>query len=73
MLRKLSLEEIEKLSNRPSVRRIAVENFLMTLTNNPDEYSALANLQMDAKLYKWNKETVKAIKDGIKLACKRVK
>ena len=69
-IRKLKTVEIEKLASREGVRRIAVENFLITVANNPDEYSAMANLSLDAGLYNWNAATKKAIRDGIKMACR---
>jgi len=57
---------ISKLAGRKNVKKIAVENFLISLHGlNKDE--AIANLEYDAKLYKWNSDTVKAIRDGIKL------
>lgn len=67
-LRELTKEEIEKLATRPNVRKIAVENFLMSMGN--DERTAMLNLSYDAGLYKWNVATVKAIRDGIQLAKK---
>ena len=67
-MRKLTAEEIEKLAMRKGVKRIAVENFLMTVTNNANERNARMNLEMDARLYKWNAKTVRAIGEGIQLA-----
>lgn len=68
MLRVLTSAEIDKLASRAKVKRIAVENFLGTLQNNPDTSCALANLNLDTRLYKWNAATQKAIRDGIKLS-----
>ena len=65
MLRKLTSEEIEEFASRRGVRRIAVENFLMTVTNNPTLEIAMLNLVMDASLYKWNSATLNAIRAGI--------
>ena len=65
---KLTIEEIKKLAMRKGVKRIAVENFLMTVMNNADERNAWLNLGMDSNMYKWNAKTVKTIGDGIKLA-----
>lgn len=65
-MRKLTLKEIEGFALREGVRRIAVENFLMSMGS--DELSALGNLGLDTQLYNWNAETVRAIKDGIRLA-----
>ena len=64
----LSIEEIEKLANKPNVRKIAVENFLMTVGNNTSEYIAMRNLELDSNLYNWNIATQTAIRKGIKLA-----
>ena len=65
-MRKLSSEEIERFASRSGVRRIAVENFLMSMGS--DELSALGNLELDRQLYHWNAATVKAIGAGIRLA-----
>lgn len=67
-MRKLTIPEIEKLASRKGVRRIAVENFLMSVTANPNAYIARLNLNYDARLYKWNSATVRAIRSGIKLS-----
>lgn len=67
-MRKLSFKEIEELASRQWVRRMAVENFLMTMGN--DKSIALGNLRLDEDLYNWNPSTVKAIRDGIELASK---
>ena len=66
----LSKEEIEKLATRKGVKSIAVYNFLGSLEG-LSKMDALANLSfalyvLDARLYKWNAATVKAIQDGIK-------
>lgn len=65
-MRKLTLQEIEQLSIRLGVKRIAVENFLMSMGD--DGVLARCNLALDAKLYKWNKATCDAIANGIHLA-----
>jgi len=64
---KLSIEEIERLSSRKGVRKIAVENFLISL-NDASYSDAMANLRRDTDLYKWNASTRKAISDGIRKA-----
>ena len=69
-MRELTNKEIEGLSNRTNVRKIAVENFLSTLTNNPSQGAAIQNLRYDARIYKWNVETFNAIMDGITIAGK---
>lgn len=70
-LRDLTGAEVEKFASLPKVKRIAVENFLSSLKG-MSQYEAEMNLAMDAKSYKWSRETVKAIKDGIKLAARSV-
>ena len=70
-MRQLTIPEINKLASRKNVRKIAVENYLMTMGNN--EFEAILNLGYDRDLYHWNNETVKAIKDGITLAEKPLK
>jgi len=58
-------ERIEELASRPNVKKIPVFNFLGTLPSDTTIADDLMNLDMDAKLYGWNVETVKAIRDGI--------
>ena len=64
----ISINEIEELASKKGVRKIAVENFLMTLPTEDEnaEWNAYMNLDMDSRLYKWNSATLKAIKSGIK-------
>lgn len=59
----LSKEDIEKLSNAKGAKKIAVENFLSSLYG--DKLEAYANLESDAKSYKWNAATKNAIRKGI--------
>ena len=66
----LSFNTIESLAKREKVRRIAVENFLGTANKSLPKESHLMNLQMDANMYKWNSQTVKAIKDGLEILYK---
>jgi len=68
-MRKLNLEEIEKFASRAGVKKIAVENFLMSMGE--DANIALNNLILDSGLYSWNSQTVKAIQDGVALACRQ--
>ena len=70
-MRQLTIPEINKLASRKNVKKIAVENFLMTMGDSP--LAASINMGYDADLYRWNNETVKAIKDGIVLAQKSLK
>lgn len=65
--RQLSSNEIGLLASRKDVKRIAVENFLGSL-GDITKTEAIVNLNLDAKLYKWNSATRKAIEAGIKLA-----
>ena len=65
-MRKLTTEEIERFALRKGVRRIAVENFLMSMGTDYD--IAVANLELDTGLYRWNSATRKAIYEGIRLA-----
>lgn len=67
-MRKLTIQEIEKFASRSGVRKIAVENFLMSMGDSP--MFARTNLTRDAGLYAWNAKTVMAIDDGITLAMK---
>jgi hypothetical protein len=61
----LPMEKIEELASRKGVRRVAVENFLMTISRDGPIDAHYANLQMDARLYNWNAATVAAIRAGI--------
>ena len=71
-MRNLSSKEINALLQKhPDARKIAVENFLGTITNNGNKFNALQNLQMDAILFGWTFETQRAIKEGIGEACKK--
>lgn len=65
-MRKLTSKEIEGFASREGVKRIAVENFLMSMGS--DSMGATMNLHRDALVYRWNTKTVKAIQDGIQLA-----
>jgi len=65
MLRLLQIEDIKTLASRKEVRRIAVENFLMTVHHNESKQQALMNLKWDAERYRWNTATIRAIEDGI--------
>lgn len=66
---------IARLIVRPDVRAVAIENFLfssMTWSRASHADLAtrydwdLANLAHDARLYRWNEATVRAIRDGLK-------
>lgn len=55
---------IEQFAGREGVKRRAVENFLLTSAHYP-LYISASNLQLDARLYGWNRLTVKAIQEGL--------
>jgi len=61
----LSDARIKALSRGPGVKTIAVENFLGTLEG-MTERDALLNLDQDARSYRWNAATKKAIRTGIR-------
>ena len=65
-MRKLDIEEIERLAGKENVRQIAVENFLGSMGS--DNRIAILNMRRDAKMYGWNSQTIKAIEQGIILA-----
>jgi hypothetical protein len=58
-------ERIKELASLPNVDEDAVFNFLGTLPSHTTIADDRMNLIMDAKLYGWNIETIKAISDGI--------
>ena len=60
--------QINKLANKnKSIKSVAVENFLLSISNNNSESEALQNLYRDGRLYKWNNPTIEAIKKGIEI------
>lgn len=65
-MRKLTSEEIEGFASRSGVKRIAVENFLMSMGT--DSFNATNNMCQDALVYHWNGKTTQAIMAGIQLA-----
>lgn len=67
-MRYLTGDEIDTLANRTGVKKIAVQNYLSSMGDDP--MAADINLKQDTKSYKWNAATVKAIRDGILLAKK---
>ena len=62
----ITSKQIEELANHPDVRRIAVQNFLGSLQGST-KLEATLNLAQDARDYKWNAATTKAIRRGIDL------
>jgi hypothetical protein len=65
-MRNLTTEEIAKLAGRKGVRRIAVENFLASLSGN--RLADGMNAHADAASYGWNYATLGAIEAGLSLA-----
>ena len=59
MMRQLTISEINKLASRKNVRKIAVENFLMSMGDN--EFEAIIILGFDRYMYDWNHETVQQL------------
>lgn len=66
-MKPLTHKEIQRFINS-DVDQDAVWNFLGTAHHCGSYINALCNLEMDAELYRWNKETVKAIMNGLKFA-----
>jgi len=61
----LTTERIEQLASRRGVKAVAVRNFLFTVGVNQNLIVAYANLEYDARSYRWNAATVNAIRTGI--------
>jgi hypothetical protein len=57
--------EMETLASRKGAKRIAVENFLSGALSFGDSSIAFEYMQEDARSYKWNAATQKAIADGL--------
>lgn len=68
MMRKLTDQEIERLANRDGAKSMAVKNFLKTVAEDNDLIDLVGDLGIDGKIYNWNKETIRAIMEGIFLA-----
>ncbi len=66
MMRELTEKEIEEFASRPGVKKVAIENFLMSMGT--DLTIAMGNLGIDAKQYGWNQDTIDAIVEGMWLA-----
>lgn len=65
-IQNLSIEEIEQFAKREGVKEVAVFNFLSSCEG---EYvHAIANMRMDARVYKWNAATCEAIEAGLRFA-----
>ena len=59
------LSYVESQANKAGVKKLAVENFLMSIDSNKTIQDAIANLYYDAKLYAWNYQTIDVILKGI--------
>ena len=71
-MRNLTPQEIEILLQKyQGARKIAVENFLSTVSACAIKYYALQNLQKDRMAYGWNIDTYLAIREGINIANNR--
>lgn len=67
-MRSLTGKEIDELAAKKGVSKVAVENFLGSVGEAGSEAGELANMREDARTYKWNVATQKAIRAGIQLA-----
>lgn len=68
----LTYGRLAELASGPGVRRIAVENFLGSISGSGmAEWEHLVNLAADARVYGWNAATVKAIRVGLALIYRR--
>jgi hypothetical protein len=67
-MRPLTDDEIATLANRNTVKKTAVENFLMSMPLTDTIGVQRSNARMDASLYRWNAATLHAIFAGIDLA-----
>jgi len=76
----ITANEIEALATTKEVKTVAVMNFLCTTRlrlstqaqhEGVTHGEATANLTREAKMYKWNDATVKAIKKGLALMLAR--
>ncbi len=67
-MRRLRGDEIDHLASLPRVKRASVLNFLASLPLEIGWANNLANLDRDAKVYRWNVETRRAIEAGIEVA-----
>jgi hypothetical protein len=68
MLRQLKNEEVEKFAKEKGADESVVKTFLSTLNLYNTAFVARLNLRREAKKYGWNRETIIAIDNGIRLA-----
>jgi len=60
----VNIGRVMALADQPNVDSDAVFNFLATL-DGLTQAEALANLELDARSYRWNTQTCRAIQQGI--------
>jgi len=60
----LSAGTIDNFASRPGIKRVAVENFLMS-AHGLSKSDAFSNAKQDAKSYRWNDATLEAIIEAI--------
>ena len=68
MTQRLTADQVKELAHMPGARRIAVENFLGSMDMADPKMIHLANCELDAGLYRWNRATRGAIRRGIQMA-----
>lgn len=66
-------QTITDLASRKGVRKIAVENYLLSIDSNNNQAEAECNLNNDVVSYNWNYATYKAIHQGIVYYYKNIK
>jgi hypothetical protein len=66
LVQTLSAIEIEEFASRPGACKEDVEYFLYSVGQFSNEDGALLNLYYDARLYRWEISTIRAIEAGIK-------
>ena len=72
MPRLLRQYELDELTQNPNVKKIAVENFLMSMPLDFEEGWHIENCRLDTASYKWNLQTKQAILKGIKKSYSKV-
>lgn len=60
----ITTARIVELASRKGAKKIAVENFLGSLGDLTYQ-EAVGNCELDARSYRWNHETVGAIREGL--------
>jgi hypothetical protein len=68
LLRVLSRQEVDKFSSIPGVNKAVVATALLNIHLKDSKVSALRALDLAEKIYRWDEQTVNAIKEGIMLA-----